>query len=1239
MLSWVGLEPRTPALQGCCANHYATVLPKSRTLSLEENYATVLGLISKVGTAVKEVNAVKSNSIRTVAASPIKSKAVTHKDSTSQLKPPAKQTTRPQSAEKGAQQMASLLVTKNETAKKTAEGVKPTGGQEAGSTTPSKRSGTVKREVGKIPEYGSVPKDKTLCLRPESSASVASKPLATASSPNKTLKASSMSSPKSKQIVPQPEKHVTAISLSTKATKSPLPSTRQGAITSTIAKQVKTASPLAKTPRPTSVLTKVAKTPTSPVKPVNTSAPVMSRSATPVKPPGNTLSATNQAKVGKRSITNKATPVSAKQVNHVPTAIKSVKSSTVDSKSVKLDSTEATTVKEVNQNLPEVAKVKMNATEKIAKLDKPQESPIIENEMAALPVNIVRETTTVDDAMNGGKHLESKLPLDRNESISLTEKNLVENHSQDKETQLLPSLTPEVKSLAKQFIPLEEEVSDLVKEESSTELNNPLYEGQKSKKPFEDPLNVPSKHIQESLSAPETHFIKEETKPFKEETSDFSEQEELGSNTELAINSDNSDNVHGKVHILNKSVSDELASSIQPSKTVEFLSKENRSLDKDQMVEVDEVTYLKQLERMPMQSLDEETFTVECAEPLEDAITSSLEQVTPLEEGILSEDELEHMEQKYTMLKVEQRNSPEISDKLETSPGEPHNPLDVITSSTEELTPSEEEAVLLKHEKQMVQEISSSENLDMENVTSKIDVAKTTEIATLSVEPIIYANEKVNTLEEPFGETIINAEGKHTEKGNIQSSDLLQSSAEEIRISEELMSEEPLHSSFNDNITQWEDSTSAEAMQTSVEEVKLSEKEPLLSVESVEYSVETVKSPHEDQIFSVEPLQDVLGDIKSSQEEAMSTVEPCQTSGDKVKHLQDCLLMETLQSSVEDVFSPPKNLSSPLLLNASFEPLNPLEENLLSSFDKLTEPKESITSMEGISRLERSQSPVQLQDLNQHLVSLENTKELANELREDDHNVSSEKEEIPLMPQGHLIEQFNSIIQPSQHDAEIFDASFVKSSENVEHSIKSANIDPVGSELFEEPSNMIYDPDHGTPEHVNAEEKLDSVEAGVEYICNPIKLGQSVLKSVLLLEETSTSIEEFKTTSVEATASPEKPIKSLLERVSCVDNVEKSTKPSIHELMCYNEDLTTSLEKSMDIPMFTPSEDIGVCSSDPVDITTNVPTLLNYLEHLEKFESNIPLTVEDNAFVETSVEPQLNKPSIHVLTPLDSLER
>ncbi|KAM4037877.1 proline-rich protein 36 isoform 1-T3 [Anomaloglossus baeobatrachus] len=1219
----------------------ATEIPKPAT-------SRGVGPISKVGTPVKEANAVKTNSIRTVAASPIKSKTVTHKDPASPLKPPAKQTTRPQSGEKEAQQTASLLVTKNETAKKTVEGVlliKPKAGQEGGITTPSKRTGTVKKEVGKLPEYGSVPKDKTLCLRPESSVSVQSKPLATASSPTKTLKASSMS-PKSKQIVPPPEKPVTAISSSTKATKSPLASTRQGAMTSTTVKPVRTASPLVKAPRPTPVSTKVAKTPTSPIKPVNaSSAPIVSRSTVPMKPQGNT-----QVKPGKRSITMKATSVSAKQVNNVPTPIKSIKSSTVACKSVKENCTEATTVvNEVTQNLPEMANTEMNTNEKVAELKKPQESQIAEV-VVAPPVNNVIENATVNDAMNGGKLLESKLPLDRNESLSLTEKNSVEKHSQNNETQLLPSLTPEVKSPAKQVIPLEEEVSHLVNEEptaeSSTELANPLRDEQKSKKPFEELLNDPREHIQErALRAPlgQTHFIMEETKPFKEQTSDPIEhlREELESNPELAKPSDYSiNNISEGVHVSNKAVSDEHASSIQPSKeTVELLMEKNRSIDKDQMAYMDKGNYLNQLESMPIKHLDEETCTAECFEPLEDVVTSSLEQVTPLEEGVLSEDDLELMEQKDKILKVEQTNPSETSNKPETFPVEPHNPLEIITSSTEELTPSEEEeAVVVKDEKQMVHEISSAD-LDIDEFNYKTDLAKTTDRETFSLEPIVYSNEEIKTLKEPFGETIINTESKHTMEGNIQSSDLLQSSAEEVRLSEEQISVEPLLSSVNDKITPWENLTSAEALQTSVEGVKLSEKEPLLSVESVEYSIETIKVPIEDQILSVEPLQDLFEGIKSSQEDTMSTVEPVHTSVDEVKLSEDCIMVEPLLSSVEaDRSLGRENTSSLLLLKASLEPLNPLEENLVSSFDPLTEPEESRTSLGNSTRLIRSQSPVQLQNQSQYLMSLENTK-VSHELTEEEHNVSSEKEEeSPLMQeQIHLTDQFNSIIEATQYNAEILDVSIVKPSDNVEQGINSANIDPVGLQLLEKPSNMMHDLDHGPPKHVTTAEKVDPAEEGVEYICNPIKLCQSIQESVLFPEEPLTSILDFKSTSVEAAAYPKKPIKSSLEKVNCVHNDEKATIPSIHALMGDSEDITTYLQKSLDTAICTPSENIGVCSSMPIHITNYVSTLPNYQEHLEILESTIPLT-EDNAFVETSVDPQVNKPLLHVLTPLASLE-
>ncbi|XP_075714873.1 uncharacterized protein LOC142750031 isoform X2 [Rhinoderma darwinii] len=1199
--------------------------------------------VTKVGTAVKEANATKSSTVRTIAASPVKSKTVTHRDPASPIKPPAKQSARPQNGEKGAQQTASLLVTKNEAAKKTAEGAqlnKPKSGQEGGNTTPLKRNGTAKREVGTLPEHGSVPKDKTLCLRPESNTSVPLKPLATASSPTKSLKANSISH-KLKQIVPPPEKPVNTTSLSAKAIKSPMASTRPAATTSTTPKLVKATSSLVKAPRSTPVSTKVAKTPTSPVKPVNTSsAPTKLRNATPAKPPANTT--TNQVKLGKRLITTaKPTLASAKQVNTAPTAIKPIKSSPVAHKSVKEESVEATpVVNEVTHILSaeslqvinsEPGNVKMNTTEKMAELGRPleeqKEPMIIAEEIGDVPVNNVIENTAVDDAKTGEELLkDSKLPLDRNESTSATEKVSAETHVQDKETHLLMSLTEEIKSPAHRVTPIEEEVSPSIIEgmsESSIASAEPLNEAQKHE----------IKALQETRRSPleVTNSTMEATKPFEEQSNVPSGQEELRFPLELAIsfagpaktldeklklakelNEEVTSlehpviDIEEGVYVPIKTLDEEVASSIKPSKgTVELLMDENKYLDEEQ---------IDQSERMPMKPFDEETFTEECVEPLEEVVTSSLEQVTPLEEEVvLSQDELEPVEQKGIPLK-EYSNSSKTLDHLEISPVYYRNPLELFTSSTEELTPSEEDMELFMGEKETLQEkISSSEPNNL---------SKPTEVTTCSIEPVINLEEEINPPGEPFEETAIHAEElktslekeiplnellhsgevvKCSEEGIISSFEVLPSSVKEFRLSQEklILSVGTLQSLDKDvKYSQEEPMLLVEPLRTSVEEVKLSEEEPLSSVEPLQVSFEDVESSQEEPRLSVQSLHPSVEEVKSSQEEPMLSKEPLESSL-KADRPSDGELTPSL-----------------LLLKSSLEPLNPLEETLLSSFNPVTETK-SITSLEEPIRLEDSQSPVQLLEPSQH-------------------------------PKN-VIEHFKLILKPVDYDAEIPGASIVESSGTVEQARQAANMDPedihetlpVESELFEEPLNIMHEFDHIAPQHVTAAENLlESASAEVE-----VHLDQSVHKSVLFPEEPLTSIEQSKTTYVEAADYPEKPIDSSLEPVKCSDYDEGTTNPSTHELMGYPEDLTTSPEKtfpvickSVDPAVFTTSKEMDAFSLEPTDINNFASTLPNYQENFKKLESTMPFTSVDNVFVETSVELQLNEPSIHVLAPLDSLE-
>ncbi|XP_069815823.1 uncharacterized protein [Dendropsophus ebraccatus] len=1198
---------------------------------------------TKGTTAVKETNAAKSNTIRTVAASPSKSRPVTQRDPASPIKPPAKQITRPQNGEKGAQQTASPLVPKKEAAKKPVEGTllnKPKPGQEGGNTTPSKRNGIAKREVGKLPEHGPLPKDKTLCLQPQSSTSVPSKPLATASSPTKTLKANSISH-KPKQTVPPPEKPTNATSLSTKTTKSPMASIRQGATTSTTASPVKTASSLVKAQRPTYVSTKVTKTPTSPVKPANTSsAPSKPRNATPVKPPGNATSITNQVKAGKKLPTaTKATSVPAKQVNNVPTAIKSVKSSPLSQKSQKGEHTKATLVKNdvseaasIQSIHSKAGNVEMNKTEKIAELEKSHEPVIIAEEKVDVPLNYAVENTI---------------------------QNYAETQSQDKEPQLL-SLTQEVKSPTKQDA--ESEIKEEQTSEPLTLSAESLHNKQKREKPFEEQLNVLSEYIPEEPRS-----------------------------LELALGSDNSfeekleEGELSSHHLLDDVSEDKVTPSIEPPKqAIELLEEENRPIE-EPIAYMDHWIYLNQSERMPMKPSDEETLTVESVEPLEDVVTSSLEQVTPLEEGaILSDDELQPVEQKSATLKEGQRESSNTLDHFNVSPIDPQNPLELLTSSTEELTPSEDEVEVLKDEDQTLQErMPSSEQLYMEELACKEDQAM--QIETTTMKPVICSKEESNTQEEPFGNTIIDAEpsnaytekemplneiplysadeAKHSEEGQIQSLNLLNSSEEAVGLPEEPMFVEPLQSSYEDiKSSQEEAMLSVEPLQNLVAEVEPSGDVPMFSIESMQSSAEAVhnepmsegsqQSAAEEVTYSCEkptmsnePIQSLTEIDPSLGGEPLvllkSTLEP--TNHFKLESRQS--LVEEEEEEEEEEPAPTKDLlpseadpalggRSLVLLNSTVEPL--------SSYHPPTETNDDRSLLEETIGFEGSRSPVSLVESSPHIVSLENI--VPHDLTEEEGNAFSNRqgEDIPSMGQPeHLIETFLST-EPVKYDEEIHGASMAESSEYVEHANEAGHIKreviheklPDRSELVGEPYYMMHEPGHGPPEHLIATEKnLDSAEEEVENVSNPITLGQSDQESsVLFPEEPLTSPDELKNAFVEEAEYPEKPIQSSLELVRSADYDEEATKPSIHELMDYPKELTTLPEKSLNTAILTTSEDTAVFSSEPGNINITSPILPHYGDYLEKNES-MPWTSGNHA----SVENPLDDPSNHVLASLDSM--
>ncbi|KAG9488726.1 hypothetical protein GDO78_004974 [Eleutherodactylus coqui] len=500
---------------------------------------------------------------------------------------------------------------------------------------------------------------------------------------------------------------------------------------------------------------------------------------------------------------------------------------------------------------------------------------------------------------------------------------------------------------------------------------------------------------------------------------------------------------------------------------------------------------------------------------------------------------------------------------------------------------------------------------------------------------------------------------KHSEERNIEALYPLQSSVEEGRLSEEppILSEDTQQSSFEVVKPPLE---SLVEINKSPQENQLVEPQQVLS--------EDMKSSEEEAIISLEPLQSLIEEVKLSKEEPLRSVGPLQYSAEADQSLKEQTISEESQQSVEVKSAPEEpslskeplqssveadrsldeeQTSSLLLLKSSLEPLTPLEANILSSFGTLTKMKEGIMSLEE-TKSEGSRSLVQLPEQSQSLVK-ENDNEVPQEPTEKEGNASLEKEdEIVLMGQQRpLVEQFHSIIEPERHDAEILGASIVELSEQVEQANITANMDPkgihekppIGSEQYEEQLNMLHEIDHRPPELVTAAQKqLDSATTDVKDISNAIQLGQFVQESVLFPEEPLAYLDDGKTTSTKAADYPNTSTNFSLGQVKRADYDEKVTEPSIHNFTGYPEDLTTSSDKSLDTAMSTKSEDTHVLSSEIVASNTVAPSSPNDQGHFGKLESAMPWTLEYSAFDETSIQPQVNKPSVHDMTPLDSLE-
>ncbi|PIO37084.1 hypothetical protein AB205_0188960, partial [Aquarana catesbeiana] len=150
---------------------------------------------------------------------------------------------------------------------------------------------------------------------------------------------------------------------------------------------------------------------------------------------------------------------------------------------------------------------------------------------------------------------------------------------------------------------------------------------------------------------------------------------------------------------------------------------------------------------------EEEIYSpVEQAEPSEEVQTSSLEQVTPLEEGVeLSEDEVVFVDEPNT-LKEKGSISLRHAEESVTLPADFCKPIEIqMTSSMEEVTPSDEEMELSRAEDATLQEeIKSSEEPDIEDSKCSTYLYKATEeVMTDSVEAAEDIQEEIKTAGEP----------------------------------------------------------------------------------------------------------------------------------------------------------------------------------------------------------------------------------------------------------------------------------------------------------------------------------------------------------------------------------------------------------------------------------------------------------------------------------------------------------
>ncbi|XP_072255814.1 proline-rich protein 36 isoform X2 [Pyxicephalus adspersus] len=1146
---------------------------------------------AKVTPGAKEATNAKNSMVRTAGASPSKPRSVTQKDPASPIKPPTSQITRQQTRDKGTPQSP---LSKAQSGKKTVEGSLPGKRKvEGGNSTPTKQNGTAKKDVGRPTQHGIVPKDKTSCLQPEMSGSGPTKSIASSSSPAKPVKMS-LTLNKPEKSVPAQIKPVNASPLSAKAAKiksSPkVPNT-----TSPTTKAVKTASPLVKTPRLTSVPTK-ASTPTSAGSPINATSSPTKSGRTPLVKSASTTSTSNQAKLTKQSsVTTKQATALNKPTNR----------SSVTSKPA------TATGKPMNEKRPVPKPVKTGESKKVVSPQKSDSSKINVNvvdvvhdqaeqkDACPAPVTENKDQETIAESAEGqlgdaqsilkpcsvSNELSPEtcpvdLEMQQSESLDLCEQSLKDpnNHIQKEEvnsewntttpsdedivtpTEQIPTpnvyTTVELTHEEPEETLLEpadhsEEVRSLpssLKEETLSPLD-PTKTIEELKSPSEKKVELSMEPPQDDLSSPlelsemledQRELSEEEVQTpveaFQEEESVSPLEEVIGTPLEenvkcpFDLDSDFSNNVSiakemlqeevpysveltetFNVELQSSSETDEILNDLklhnllehlQPSKEVELLEKVTPHVQED--------TAFKEQEECPQQPLEEEIFSpIEHAEPSEEVQTSSLEQVTPLEEGAeLSEDEGGFVDEPNT---GKGSTAVRHSEESKTFPADICKPLEIqVTSSMEEVTPSDEE---MEAEDDTLQEgIINSEQLEGEECTFPNGLHKATEVVmTSSVEAIENLLEETKTVEEPEQLSVILA-GEPDKP------------LEELLPSTDLTAENP------DNVS------------------------------CITSKIKCLEAPNTFEMF-VEPVKYLEG-----------------TEGFRDDETQQLTKEQLIsQSPVEDV-----------------------EAEHIESYTYAREEEEEAL------------------------------------LKSSEANYTDDQSYSKTDPAGCESETASDFIMESEEHLELGNNETNQDSEQFTEELlietikdeAETNNNSDDLKLFEEQVNMTHaSAKEPTNPFITEEKQLDSAETETEYVCSPINPTQYGFNSVLFPEEPLTSLKQPKIALSETASYLVEETKTSLEPLKCANHADEARSSSKCEFMGSPGDRVTALD-----PL---ARQFTECPGSPETRLVHSIFTTNFCQNdpsIVQLESAEPITIMES---EKNSEPPGQDPDIYTHELMD----